>query len=1059
MSRSARRRRPWWLLAWVCGSLIFCAGERSFAQADAARQADAALDDYNFAIGLYQKSRWDLAADAFQKFLKQHADHPKAAYATLYLGLSLVNEQKYAPARDVLREFVRRYPKSRNRPDAMYRVGECSYLLDDLKAADTELTAFLDAYPKHDLAEWALPYLADAQLRLHKPESALEHFKKSLEQFPHGRMTEDAKFGTARAYEALKQTDSAVEIYQQLAADRAVTRAPQAQLSLGTLYYQSGQYDKAARAYAELPTRFPESDLVPTARLNAGFAWYQLKDYPKAIQEFEAAAKDARQQVTATYWKGVSQKALANYDEAVASLKQAFEQQPDGPLAADALYQWADCEFRRGQYDDARQRFLEVVRRWPQSESADDSLHFAAESALLAGDLDEANSLADRFEQEYPNSNLWAHHGLLRGRLLAARGGDANLKAAVERFQHVLADSKLPRTQSLARFYLARTLQSLGDHEGALAAVSPLVDQVKTEGADSEFADALIFQGTSLMALEKFEAAGEAMSTYLEWRPKGDQAAQALATRALAEAHLKQKSQAQADLARLTAHVSAQSPADSATATLAAQTTQQLAELAYADKDWAWSAELFGSLVDMGKATPYHAAGLSGRAWSLFQQKKYREAADGFAAVVTQHPDDLALASEAAYMQGKSLQEAGDAAAAVEVFRTAFEKYAPNTEAAAEAEEHGPTRFAYLSGLQSARLYGELQKIDEADAAYEQLAAKFPKSKSFDELLDEWALLNYNAGRYDRSDAVFRRLVEETPHSDLADNARYSLAESDLNAGRLDAARKTFQQLSTAAESDKQVKENSLYRLIGIAVDESAWKDVPAHVETLLKAFPESGYRPYAEFSRSEARLFLGDVQTAQETLLGLKQAEAGTPAAQAPWFPRVWVLLAETYYRQKQYGDAVTTVDELRSRFPQATVLYQADEILGRCYKNQALFDKAREAFQRVVTDEHGRRTETAAKAQFLIAETYLIQKAYRDAQREYLKVYYLYKFPAWQAPALYQAAQCDEQLEQWDNAVKSYEDLLQEFPNSEFADKAKSRLPTVRDKNPKGIHKEVIR
>ena len=49
-------------------------------------------------------------------------------YARLYLGLTLVNADKYAEARDVLRAYVRDYPQSRSLPDALYRAGECSYL-------------------------------------------------------------------------------------------------------------------------------------------------------------------------------------------------------------------------------------------------------------------------------------------------------------------------------------------------------------------------------------------------------------------------------------------------------------------------------------------------------------------------------------------------------------------------------------------------------------------------------------------------------------------------------------------------------------------------------------------------------------------------------------------------------------------------------------------------------------------------------------------------------------------------------------------------------------------
>jgi outer membrane protein assembly factor BamD (BamD/ComL family) len=159
-------------------------------------------------------------------------------------------------------------------------------------------------------------------------------------------------------------------------------------------------------------------------------------------------------------------------------------------------------------------------------------------------------------------------------------------------------------------------------------------------------------------------------------------------------------------------------------------------------------------------------------------------------------------------------------------------------------------------------------------------------------------------------------------------------------------------------------------------------------------------------------------------------------------------LLLAEANFQQKHYEQAEAVLATFRRENPGSPHLYQADEILGRCYKNRAMFPDARAAFARVVDSEAGRRTETAAKAQFNIAETYMIEKNYDSALAEYYKVYVNYRFPAWQAPALYQAAQCDEMQNRWVEAVKSYESLIKEFPESEFVEKATKRLQVARAK-----------
>ena len=1004
-------------------------------------RADDATDKFNLGVGMYKDGRWKLAAKTFQEYLKSHPNHAKAPLGRLYQGLALVNLGQYQEARTLLRVFVKNNPQSRYLPDALYRVAECSYLLDELKPAETEFQTFLQKYPKHDFAEWALPYLGDAQLRLSKFQPAADSFKKSLDLFPEGRMAEDAKFGLARSLKSLKKPSEAVTLYKELAANRSSARAPRAQLELGNLYFDAENYAEAANAYDDLERSFPQSDLVSLARLDAGYAYHQIGEYRKAIAKLQLAAKDEQHKLTADYWRGICHRKLGEYAEAGAALKEAFEAEPKGKLAESTLYQWARSELELGRHDSARELFLKLLDGWPKGDLADDALHFAAEAALTGGQLEEADKLVARFNREYPQSSLRMHHQLLAGRLLDAKGGDANCKQAAAIFQKVLDESEIARTQSWARFYLARTWQKLDDHKRVLEAVGPLAEELMKEGASAELADALAIQGISFSALKQHEDASKAMTQYLKLSPDGGHADEALSTLAIAQAHQNNKAASQSHLAQLTKK-SPQSP-------LLAETLYRVAEIAYEAKDWQWAASLFTPLVALGAGSPYHAEGLAGLAWCQQEQKQFREAAATFARVVKEHPDDKDLAPEAAYMQGKALQDAGELAPAATAYTAAFRKFAPEGQSPAGAEQHLPASYAYRAGLQAARVLGMIEgKAKEADAAYAELNERFPKPKDLDKLLDEWAVLNYQAANYERADEIFRRLVADTPGSDLADNARLSLAESELLAGKVDSARKTFLELESSPKSDQRVQQVALSHLVGIAVERRQWKEVQETSGRLISRFPDSEHRWQAEFYRGEAQLQQGDVAAAQKTMLKLKAEIDNEQVGKADWFPRVWVLLAETYLRGKQYDDVLRAADEFRAWNPRSKWLYQVDEILGRSLKNQAKFDQARAAFARAIAGPGAHRTETAAKSQFMIAETYLMQNDHENALKEYLKVYYLYKYPEWQAPALYQAAVCDEKLNQWNDAVRAYEDVLKDFPESEFAAKAKKNLPNARQK-----------
>jgi TolA-binding protein len=338
------------------------------------------------------------------------------------------------------------------------------------------------------------------------------------------------------------------------------------------------------------------------------------------------------------------------------------------------------------------------------------------------------------------------------------------------------------------------------------------------------------------------------------------------------------------------------------------------------------------------------------------------------------------------------------------------------------------------------------KKVDASDAVYEAVFEKFPKPKGLDVLLDEWALLNYEAKRYDRADELFQRLIKEAPNSDRAYAARLNLAESDLIAGRTKQAQESFEELVASSRSTSATKERSLLHLVGIHVDKADWKQVAALCEQVQQQFPKSDRTADAQFHLGESKFHLNDFPASLKSLTGLRKQSTAAAIRKAEWFPQLWVILAEISIRQKKYTEVSAVVDEYRTLDPKSPHLYKLDEILGRSYKNQTKWKEAQAAYRRVTESPTGRRTLTAAKAQLYLAETYLEQKNYKTARGEYLKVYYLYKHPEFQAPALYQAALIDQSLKNRKDAINAYEDLIKDFPTSKYARMAKARLAAAK-------------
>jgi TolA-binding protein len=1022
--------------------------------------ADQAADDYAAAVGFYKQARWGLAEEAFKKFLKDHPKHDRVAFARLYLGLSLTNLEKYEEARAILRAFVKDFPNNAQVPQAMYRVAEASYFLDDLKSSEAEFTAFLAKSPEDALREYALPYLADTQLRLGKPDGAAANFQQSIKLFPQGKMLEDSRWGLAKALDAQQKFPEALVLYREIAANRAGVRAAQAQLQIASRLFEQKDFANAAKAYTDLEKNFPESKHVPTARLNAGYALYELKDFKAAATQFELAAKEAEQAPAASYWRGMSQKQTGDLAGAAAVLKAAFEAHSQNPIAEQMLFQWADCELRLSQFDTAEEHFADVAKRWPQGQWADDALYFAGEAALQRANraanaetrtaaIQAAEGYTKQFATTQPNSGLKLYNDLLRGRVLLARGSDADATASVQLFKGVVTAAQRPQTQLQARYHLARAQQRLKQHAAVIETLVPVVEQVRKEGAASEFIDALVMFASSALTEKKFPEAMAAAADYIRLVPKGEQVDQAYVSKALAEANQKQFDAAKQSLAQLKAALP-NSP-------LIVRTALQLAEAAYSQKQFDASLEWYAAVVAAGPQSPHFVAALSGQAWSQFEKKQYKPAAEGFGRLVKEFPQH-ALAAEAAFKWGESLQLDNQLDAAAKAYGEAFESYSPG-------------RYGYLAGLEAARTLRRANKVAEADSAYEKLLVKFPKPENLDKLFDEWAALNYEAAtkyaengdtqlamkHFGRADEIFKRLIAEVPNSELVDNARFSLAESDLlssvnpddgslNAAKLEAAKAAFQKLEQDPKSDAAVQELSLWRLMQVAEQQKRWDEMSKIATAHRTRFAAGEHKHDAAFYLALSHLQRQQSDPALELLKPLAAAKADPVMRDKDWFPRVFVLLAEIQWQKKNYVDVVATVTDFRAWDAKSRFLYQAEEVLGRAYKSQGKFDEARAVFKQVIDDPNGTRTETAAKAQLMIAETYFLQKNYKSALEHYVRVDILYDFPEWQAPALYQAAACDEELGDWPQVVRDYELLIMKFPKSEWAEKAKPRLDAAK-------------
>jgi TolA-binding protein len=203
--------------------------------------------------------------------------------------------------------------------------------------------------------------------------------------------------------------------------------------------------------------------------------------------------------------------------------------------------------------------------------------------------------------------------------------------------------------------------------------------------------------------------------------------------------------------------------------------------------------------------------------------------------------------------------------------------------------------------------------------------------------------------------------------------------------------------------------------------------------------------QPQALYWLAEAAFRLGRLEDAQRRLDEMAGRGDGNDL---PWLPLVQLRRAQILARQKDWDAALVHAVELAERFPDFDRQYEVDYLIGRCLASEGSFSDARQAYERVIHNERGRHTETAAMAQWMIGETYFHQKNYDEAVRAYARVGILWDYPRWTAAALLQMGKCYETQQQWREAAAQYTELALKYPDTTFAQEGQRRLSLVRQR-----------
>jgi TolA-binding protein len=759
---------------------------------------------------------------------------------------------------------------------------------------------------------------------------------------------------------------------------------------------------------------FPNDGRAAKASYNRGFCLFQTKQFDKAQDALRKVIEKypRGEQLDAAYlYLGMAQYSLGQpakseiCDTAIQTFDTLAAKFPQSKYLPDALYFRAECLYLRGKKAEAARSYADVAAKYPSDRLAAQALYMAGFAALETGDYAAALRHAQAFLAAHPNDNLAADvmHVAAESQLLLGHlpESEQTYGKLLQKYpNHV--DAPFWRVRHAMGLYLQKKYRETIDALDP-AAASILAPELVCE--------AQFLLGSSKLELNEPEAAAKALEAAAAADPKwrrADETRLALAAAYRQAGHL---DQAQANLRRLIADFPA-SP-------LLEQAHDRLGEYCYLAGDYRGAAEAYQALVTRWPQSPRAPQALYALAAAQLDQKNLVAAERSLNGLLDKSPE-AKLAARGRFLRGQVRYQVRKYAEAADDLQTAL---------AADLSAKEKSDARYLLGL--CRM--ALKQYPPAAAAFGQLLEHDPQYAQADTAQYQLAWALSLGGDDAKAAEAFAQLLKKYPQSPR-------VAEAEYNAGELAAKAKDYAKALPHyfAAQEKAGKaepaEKALFKLGWCYYQQGDFHQAVQSFQYQRYVFPQGPLAGEAAYLEAES-LFRGEKYA--EALTAYERWKTfASPAEQA----QALLHAAQSAGRLKQWEKSLDWAALCARQFP---ALPAASEALFEQGSAQQSLGKTAEAlalYQQII--DRWPNAEAAARAQFQIGKLQFDQKQYGEASQSFVKVVYGYSFPRWQAEAAFASAGVFEAQGKKKEALKAYQDLIRDYPQSDKVAPAKARV-----------------
>ncbi len=923
------------------------------------------------------------------------------------------SQSRWELAAEEFRLFLEKYPRHVRAPDARFFLAESLAQLGKLTESQRVLSEFLATDPEHVYAARAHYRLGELAHLANQIDVAEQHLPQFLRSAPRDPLASRASVYLGEIATQRNRLEEAEAHYRRVLTDfPQSTEVNAARLGLAEVAALRGQLP-AAVGFLQFVMRQGTPSESLAARVRLGRLWLSQQQFRQAADIWQVVLEDPQ----AAGWHTEATVAVARFSaqqgdwiDVKARLK-PYAHQTDGDWASSVHGLLAAAADELEDADTFADELTILRRQWPHSTWTENALWRALKRSQDDHDPKRTLALTETLLQTFPQSDKLDELNVLRLQLLMQQGDfERVIELAGDRVEEQLAKV----SAQLATRRERDALESLDAIATAVAANSEL----------KSIADGL--RGIALVAEAEYAAAIPLLKHAIENKPRSID--QSRLHDALMTAFVKLKAWEEAESLRDRWRAKAEEPEERQAY---GRAVLKLADELAASGKQSQAAELYKELSSSSDSQ-IAAAGLAGLAWATFRDDGGDQSIDYFQQMVERYPDHP-LAAEATWMRGQALESHERWSSALAMYDLVVERYPESTTVVK----------ALLFG---AKLRRKMEQHAEAIARLQTIVDKHADSEYAAIAWYELAWNHRAVGATKQALDAFERVHRDFGESPLWADATYRLARMSVELQDTEATRRWLAALTADRKRAADFWAHAWFLRGQLAGREGKWSEVAAAMEEVLASQPARELQWAAGYWKAEAAFRQQQWESADQTLASLAEELRSGPAPS--WRARVDLRRAQIAAHRQEWNAALKAVQQYKQDYGAES---EADEIAyleGRCRLGQGQFQEARQAWERAIEQAEPARNETAAMSQWMIGESYFMQRRYDDAIRAYLRVEALYGYRKWQAAGLLQAGKCYEMKGQWDDAIGLYRQLLDTYPETPHRDEADRRLRVAKQR-----------